>query len=198
MWFKFRGGVPLGMGAVDALRWTRRHASIPLARKNKQPHSTHTHLLHHALHCTLCVSRHVCVCYCVASGIVALCRHVNECLKSERMMPQVPVYFLSCSMSFLSHCGNSTSFISVSLLLRKGETLPPCLPSFFWPRALRHELRRRSPRQADRPGMRVSTIPRLKLLSSSPVSGVCEGQYLVYIRKCSFEAPAIFSALEDE
>ena len=55
-------GVPLGMGAVDALRWTRRYASFPLARKNKErPHSTRTHLHHHAVHCTLSVSCHVCV-----------------------------------------------------------------------------------------------------------------------------------------
>ena len=50
--------------------------------------------------------------------------------------------------------------------------------------------------------LRVSTIPQLETLKLvalvSPVSGVCEGQYLVYIRKCSFEEPAIFSALQDE
>ena len=39
-------------------------------------------------------------------------------------------------MTLLSYCGFYTSFISVSLLLRKGETLLPILPLFFWPCAL--------------------------------------------------------------
>ena len=73
---QLRGGVPLGMGAVDALRWTRRYASFPLARKNNErPHSTRAHLHQHALHCSLCVSCLVCVFLCCLwhCGLVSAC-----------------------------------------------------------------------------------------------------------------------------
>ena len=61
----FRGGVPLGMGAVDALRWTRRHASFPLTRKNKGATTLHTHTHTHLLtthSIARCVSLVSCVC----------------------------------------------------------------------------------------------------------------------------------------
>ena len=76
-------GVPLGTGAVDALRWTPTVASFPLARK-KFAHTPHAHTrrertvhtrttVHAARHDTYAVT-----CTCVACGAVALCRHVNE------------------------------------------------------------------------------------------------------------------------
>ena len=53
----FAEGVPFGMGAVDALRWTRRYASFPLVRKNKvRPHSTRTHLPR--AYCSRCTTTH--------------------------------------------------------------------------------------------------------------------------------------------
>ena len=59
----FREGVPLGTGAVDALRWTPTVASIPLARKGVCPHSTRTHPQRaHSAHThdrARCATRHV-------------------------------------------------------------------------------------------------------------------------------------------
>ena len=93
----FAEGVPLGTGAVDALRWTRRAASNPLARK-KSAHTPHAHTrrertvrtapprtsrharcltsrAHHALHGTCSASRRVCVCLCSLRrcGLVSAC-----------------------------------------------------------------------------------------------------------------------------
>ena len=42
VWAKQRGGVPLGTGAVDALRWTPTVAAIHLARKSVPTLRMHT------------------------------------------------------------------------------------------------------------------------------------------------------------
>ena len=100
VWAKHRGGCSLRdrrgrCAPLDATSCVK----SPRAKKER-PHSTCTHpqrayrapLRHRALLGTLGVSRHVhtthstaravphaaCVCVCVASGAVALCRHVNE------------------------------------------------------------------------------------------------------------------------
>ena len=76
-------GVPLGTGAVDALRWTPTVASFPLARKSVP--TLHMHTPAESAQCTTRTTVHTArhdtyavTCTCVACGAVALCRHVNE------------------------------------------------------------------------------------------------------------------------
>ena len=81
VWAKHRGGCSLrdGRGRCAPLDATVR--LISLARKNKErPLPTRTHLHHHAVHCTLSVSCHVCVCLCSIwrCGLVSACERVTQ------------------------------------------------------------------------------------------------------------------------
>ena len=71
-----RGSLRDGCGRCAPLDATSRLYS---PRAEKQGATTlHTHTCSTTHSTARCVSRVTCVCSCVASGIVALCRHVNE------------------------------------------------------------------------------------------------------------------------
>ena len=66
------------------------YASFPSRGKTRSDHTPHTHLHHHALHCTLCVSCHVCVFLCCLwhCGLVSACERVTQ-LTVCNTVPQV-------------------------------------------------------------------------------------------------------------
>ena len=79
------------------------------SRGKTSNHTPHTHLLHHALHCTLCVSRHVCVFLCCLRhcGLVSACERVTQ---SNCVHSTVPA-------STRAHAQHRTSHISTHFLL---------------------------------------------------------------------------------